>query len=75
MSKHQNREDGGMQLFSAGSLQVRRYESLEHREIESLMYFQIAASLSILANLLLVHRGIDSVPYPEGLEVRSIELF
>lgn len=64
-----------MQLFSAGSLQVRRYESLEHREIKSLMYFQIAASSSILENLLLVHWGIDSVPYPEGLEVRSIELF
>lgn len=39
------------------------------------MYFQIAASLSILANPLLVHRGTDSVLYPEGLEVRQLNCF
>jgi hypothetical protein len=64
-----------MQLFPAGSLQVRRYESLEYREARSLTYFQIAASSSILANPLLVHRAIDSVLYPEGLEVRQSNCF
>jgi hypothetical protein len=39
------------------------------------MYFQIAASLSILANPLLVHLGTDSALYPEGLEVRQLNCF